>query len=361
MKIGILGTRGIPNNYGGFEQFAEFLAVGLSEKGHEVCVYNSHNHIYQESTWNNINIIHCFDPEDRIGTIGQFIYDLNCIRNSRKQNFDIILQLGYTSSSVWWWLLPFSKSRIITNMDGLEWMRSKYTPMVRFFLKSAEKLGAIHSDVLVADSTGIKKHLKNKYLLESHYIPYGANIPESTNHTDLAEFNLQQFDYDMLIARMEPENNIEAILDGYVKSLKTRTFLVIGNMNTKFGIHIKNKFEGFNIKFVGAIYDINKLNTLRYFSNLYFHGHSVGGTNPSLLEAMASSCLICAHKNMFNQSILTNDAFYFENSTDVATVINESKKSNESAMINANLIKIRNTYSWSTIINQYEDLFKSSL
>ncbi|MFZ4549682.1 MAG: glycosyl transferase, partial [Bacteroidales bacterium] len=98
MKIGILGTRGIPNHYGGFEQFAEYLSVGLLELGAEVWVYNSHNHPYQEKVWKNVNLIHCFDPEYKIGLAGQFLYDFNCILDSRNRNFDILLQLGYTTN-----------------------------------------------------------------------------------------------------------------------------------------------------------------------------------------------------------------------------------------------------------------------
>ena len=100
MKIAILGTRGIPNYYGGFEQFAEFFSVYLAEKGHDVYCYNSHNHKYQEKTFHGVNLIHKNDPEHKYGTFGQFIYDYNCIMDSRKRDFDIILQLGYTSNSV---------------------------------------------------------------------------------------------------------------------------------------------------------------------------------------------------------------------------------------------------------------------
>ena len=125
MKIGILGTRGIPNHHGGFEQFAESLAVYLVRKGHIVHVYNSSTHPFQQKLFKGVNIIHCFDPENRIGTIGQFIYDLNCIMDAKQRKFDILLQLGYTSNSVWGFLLP-KRSIIVTNMDGLEWKREKY-------------------------------------------------------------------------------------------------------------------------------------------------------------------------------------------------------------------------------------------
>src|SRR3982750_1944781 len=119
MNIAIIGTRGIPNRYGGFEQLAEMLSVGLLQKGHSVTVYNSHKHPYQQKEWSGVKIIHCYDAEHILGTAGQFIYDLNCIRNAGKENFDVLLFLGYTSSSVWGRLFP-KGSIIISNMDGLE-------------------------------------------------------------------------------------------------------------------------------------------------------------------------------------------------------------------------------------------------
>src|ERR1700761_1406535 len=104
MKIGIIGTRGIPNQYGGFEQFAETFSTRMVEKGHEVIVYNSHRHPYTQKTYKDVQIVSCYDPEYLLGTAGQFVYDFNCIRDSRRQGFDIILQLGYTSSTIWSWL-----------------------------------------------------------------------------------------------------------------------------------------------------------------------------------------------------------------------------------------------------------------
>src|SRR5690606_21575776 len=106
LKLGILGTRGIPNRYGGFEQCAQFLAEGLVNRGHRVWVYNSHNHEYRQKTWKGVDIIHRFDPEYQIGTAGQFLYDWSCIEDARKRDFDILLHLGYTSNSIWHWRWP---------------------------------------------------------------------------------------------------------------------------------------------------------------------------------------------------------------------------------------------------------------
>jgi glycosyltransferase involved in cell wall biosynthesis len=359
MKIAILGTRGIPNNHGGFEQFAEFLAPGLVEEGFDVTVYNSHNHPYQQKEWKGVQIVHCFDPECKIGTAGQFIYDFNCIMDARKKDFDIILQLGYTSSSVWGRLLPRKKSIVTTNMDGLEWKRTKYSRKVQKFLEYAEALAVKHSDHLIADSIGIQSYLQGKFGKSSSFIPYGADLFTSPDVAALDEYGLQAYGYNMLVARMEPENSIETILDGVAASNDKRPFLVIGRHESKFGYYLKEKFAAFeNIRFQGGIYNFEKLNNLRYYSALYFHGHTVGGTNPSLLEAMASNSLICAHDNVFNKSILGKDAFYFTSANDITVLLNDKNTKDKLSVKNQsklfhNTEKIRSDYSWSTITEKY--------
>lgn len=362
MNIGIIGTRGIPNNYGGFEQFAQYLSLALVEKGHSVIVYNSHNHPFKESNWRGIELKHCYDPEKLIGTAGQFVYDLNCILDARQRNFDVILQLGYTSSSIWSFLFP-RKSVIVTNMDGLEWKRTKYSDPVKKFLKYAESIAAKKSSFLVADSPAIQKYLLETYNKHSTFIPYGANQFTELDATLLSPFGVEQFNYDLIIARMEPENNIEVILDGINTAESKRPCIVVGNASNTFGSHLVRKFAGNKlIKFVGSIYDIHKLNNLRYFSNIYFHGHSVGGTNPSLLEAMASHTLIVAHQNGFNEAVLGDDAYYFTSSDDIShLVLTLRKVEHEKRKIDNNLQKIEQHYNWEKIVLQYEELFIRAL
>lgn len=360
MKIAILGTRGIPNYYGGFEQCAEFLALGLVNRGHEVLVYNSHDHPYKGSEWNGIQLKHCYDPEDKLGTAGQFIYDLNCILDLRKRNVDVILQLGYTSSSIWGWLLPTS-TVVTTNMDGLEWRRTKYSKKIQSFLLYAENLAIKYSDYLISDSKGIQDYLKNKYNRDSCYIPYGADVFQNPDEEILSEYKLEKFNYDMLIARLEPENSIQIILDGVVKAQSKRPFLVVGNHATKYGEYLKNRYQDFSqIHFLGGVYNMNKLDNIRYYSNVYFHGHTVGGTNPSLLEAMASSSLVCANNNPFNKYILGSDGLYFDTTEDVAQILLETDKTSGcfQNMLNANLRKLAELYSWEKIVQQYLDHFE---
>lgn len=361
MRIGIIGTRGIPNRHGGFEQFVECIAPILVERGHEVFVYNSSLHPYQQKDWKGVKIVHQNDPEDKIGSAGQFIYDLNCIRDSRKRNYDIILQLGYTSSSIWSFLYP-KNAILITNMDGLEWKRSKYSGPVRNFLKAAERWAALKSDYLIADSKGIQTYLWDKYKKTSEFIAYGATPVEDTNESALAQYGFEKFKYNMLIARMEPENNIEVIIRGHLKASNKTPLLVVGGVNNQFGKQLKEKYSSPSIIFPGGIYDLNTLDSLRFYSNLYFHGHSVGGTNPSLLEAMSSNALIVANENIFNRSVLEEDAFYFSDEADVAAVLNkELKKADYSQMLQNNRNKILNNYSWTQIVNQLESFFDDAL
>lgn len=358
MKIAILGTRGIPNYYGGFEQFAEFFSVYLVEQGHEVYCYNSHNHKFQEKTFHGVNIIHQNDPEHKFGTFGQFIYDYNCIIDSRKRNFDIILQLGYTSNSIWFFLLP-KKPIIITNMDGLEWKRTKYSKPVQQFLKFAERLAAISSDYLVSDSIGIEKFLKEKYNKESTYIAYGAYPFDAPNEDFLKEYQVEKQNFNMIMARFEPENNLDMVLEGVAQSNDKTPILVIGKHETKYGEYLKNKFKNYdNIRFLGGIYNLEHLNNLRYFSKLYFHGHSVGGTNPSLLEAMASQALVIAHNNDFNKGILKDNGIYFSNPVEVKNILESVKKSDNLQRVQNNYNAIVNEFNWKKINGQYLQLFE---
>ncbi|MGK4566569.1 glycosyltransferase [Flavobacterium sp. 3HN19-14] len=166
----------------------------------------------------------------------------------------------------------------------------------------------------------------------------------------------------MLIARLEPENNIETILDGIAQSEDQTPMIVIGNHNTKFGNYLKQKFaENTNIRFIGAVYNQMHLDNLRYFSNLYFHGHSVGGANPSLLEAMASGALIVAHKNEFNSAILKENARYFLTAGDVKKIVLQTKKSDNLRLIQNNLDAIASEFNWDKINGEYLQLFEEKL
>lgn len=347
MKIALLGTRGIPNHYGGFEQYAELLATYLVAQGWEVTVYNAHNHPYQSKSYKGVQIQHIYDPEKKIGTIGQFIYDLGCIWHSRSQDYDVIYQLGYTSSAVFNFLFS-RKNIIVTNMDGMEWKRSKYNKYVQRFLMYSEKIAVRRSDFLVADSLGIKQYLDEKYKLDSFYSAYTATVPDAYSEADLLPYNLLPKTYNLLVARLEPENNIDTILAAHCLNGYSFPLIVIGNLTTNFGIEMAEKYQSFShIRFIGGVYQKSVLDSIRHYAKMYFHGHSVGGTNPSLLEAMACECAIIAHNNVFNETVLGSDAWYFSKSEDLYQKMLDYEKGGScfEQFCAANLIKIKTIFS----------------
>lgn len=357
MKIGIIGSRGIPNEYGGFEQFAEYLSVGLVKKGCEVWVYTSSSNSFNEKEYKGVKLIHCHDPEKFLGPFGQFVYDLNCIIDSRKRKFDIILQLGYTSSAIWNWLFN-KKAILITNTDGLEWKRSKYHPLVQKFLKYSERLVVKKSDYLISDSKAMQAYTKKEYGRDSLFIPYGAHLFINPNNKVLNKYKLEPYRYNLVISRLQSDNNIEMIIQGHLKSEIRHPLLIIGNINNRFAKKLKNNYSSSLVRFAGGIYDQNLLNNLRFYSAAYFHGHSAGGTNPSLLEAMAAGAFICAHENRFNREVLGDEAYYFKNASDIAEFIHSVKdKNSRSEQLSRNRGIIETRYSIHKIINQYFEFF----
>jgi glycosyltransferase involved in cell wall biosynthesis len=157
---------------------------------------------------------------------------------------------------------------------------------------------------------------------------------------------------------MEPENNIETVILGYLQTARPYPLIIIGSTENKYGQFLLKKYASNFIRLPGAIYDQATINALRHYSTLYFHGHSVGGTNPSLLEAMACGCNIAAHDNIFNRAILTDSAFYFSSAEDVKNIVHQPL--NNSLAIDRkqqNLEKIRKTYNWEKIIDDYEKIF----
>jgi glycosyltransferase involved in cell wall biosynthesis len=361
MKIGILGTRGIPNTYGGFEQFAQYLSVGLVRRGHSVWVYNSSNHPYREKDWHGVRIIRCSDWENRIGTAGQFVYDYNCLVDARRREFDVLLQLGYTSNSIFHSIWP-GKALNVVNMDGLEWKRTKYSPMVQKFLLRAERWAARHGHVLVADNLGIRDYLEKKYRRPATYIPYGADIPDSYEVGKLGRWGLRPGGYFLLVARMEPENNIEMIIKAWLAAGKRKPLVLVGDAGNGFGSYLRKIYRDEKLLFAGPVYETGTINALRYYSSLYLHGHSVGGTNPSLLEAMACSCTIAAHDNPFNKEILGDEACYFSSKEDLAALIGWPPHGDQTKnwkQLNAE--KILTRYSWDNVIDRYLRLFMENV
>ncbi len=363
MNISILGTRGIPNNYGGFEECAEMISQYFFKKGHKVTVYVPDDHNYKEKNWKGICLARFFSKEKYLKSFSTMIFDYLSLRNAIKQDYDIILELGYNPSG---FFLPiFSKKKgnavIITNMDGLEWKRSKWSKLIKEFSRICEKRAAIYSDYIIADNVEIKNYLQETYDKDAVFIPYGADIVDDFDKEVLINYWVKENHYYILIARLEPENSIKTILDGFRISGSKAPFLVIGNHTTKYGQYLLKKYTDKDIRFLGAIYDYSVLSVLRHYSRIYFHGHSVGGTNPSLLEAMASGAKIVAHENRFNRSVLGENSLYFRDHHDVARIIKDFYSLYRYEFMERNIEKVLCVYNWEIVCERYLELFKIAL
>ena len=293
--IAIVGSRGIPNAYGGFEWLAERLALHISESGHLVSVCQSSRHPYKASHLGMIKLVRAWDPP--IGPAGQLIYDLLSIFKVRQHNPEVIIMLGYTSSAVWSFLLPKTSS-IIQHMDGLEWKRAKYSRIAKAFLRRSEKAAVRSADILIADHPVILNYLQSQYPEKAiAYIAYGEDdiVPE----TPLSSLETKTFD--LIMARLEPENQIELMIKGWLKAELPHTLAIAGSVTTKYGKMLVKKYASTSgIMFLNGIFDKGKALWLRRNCRYYLHGHTAGGTNPSLIQALTHHRRILVHANPFN-------------------------------------------------------------
>jgi len=362
MRIAILGTRGIPNRYGGFEQFAEYLAFGLRERGHEVAVYLPGFHPFKEPELNGVTLIRKPSPERLLGSAANFLYDYLCLKDAVRQCFDLVLECGYGTASPSYLIVPLGRTKVVTNMDGLEWKRSKWSPAVQRLTRWFEELAVRRSHALVADNLGIQEYLARAYGVHSHYIPYGADPVASAGVGHLGRYGVAAGNYALAIARLEPENNLEMLIDGYMLARPDFPLLIVGNHLTPYGSALQERCKGFPaIRFLGGIYDKPVIDSLRHHALLYFHGHSVGGTNPSLLEAMACGSFISAHDNTFNRSVLGGNALYFTTPKDIRNHLVSAPVHLREAFVASNFAKLDKDFSWCSVIDRYEALFRSLL
>ncbi|MFC2112209.1 DUF1972 domain-containing protein [Bacteroidota bacterium] len=360
MKIAITGTRGIPNHYGGFEQFVMQFSARLVDAGHEVIVYNPHGHPYKDNTYRGVKIIRKWLPEMMFKAASNYLFDRSSLRDAAQRDVDIILECGYASAAPWYRWLRKKGAKLITHMDGMEWQRAKWNLITKKVFRKAERTAVKYSDALVCDNPVVADYYRNMYSVSPEMIPYGAVIPENWNENSLIKMGLEAGTFYLIVARLEPENNIRLIIKGFLVSNIKESLVIVGDYTRKFGHKIFKEF-GSNpkIRFLGGIYDHDVLDNIRHYSKAILHGHSVGGTNPSLLEGMAAGALIIAHNNPYNKWVLGENALFFSSKEDVKVLLEgiDQEKKTGTEMIDNNLSRIRSEFQWSKIVTSYLELF----
>jgi glycosyltransferase involved in cell wall biosynthesis len=356
MKLAILGTRGIPAKYGGFETFAEELSVRLVDQGVETTVYCEAVEGELPDMYKGVKLVHI--PTPCLGPLTTILFDLRCLWHARR-TFDVVYMLGY-GTSVFCFIPRLWGSKVWINMDGVEWARSKWGKMAKLWFKMMESAAMWTPDRLIADAQGILEHLQSRHsrIPPVSVIPYGAPVIASAPEIDhLDEWQLTPKSYYLVVCRLESENSVKEIIKGYLLSGSERPLVVVGGID-RLTNYVKEllQFATGRIRFIGAIYDKSKLQALRYHSHAYFHGHTVGGTNPSLLEALGCGNIVIAHDNVFNREVAGETATYFSHEQDVAGSIQAVETFSAEQLARMGALaqeRVRTAYSWSLITETY--------
>lgn len=360
-QVIILGIRGVPAQHGGFETFAEFLCLYLINKDWKVIIYCQEEgdaKIY-ETQWEGIKRIHV--STKNTGPLGTIIFDLKTIIHSLRYN-GVFLTLGYNTAVFNILHRLFGKKNII-NMDGIEWKRQKWGQIAKTWFWINERLGCWFGNHLVADHPKIKDHLASRVKRDKiRMIAYGGREIINADENLLKEYAIEKNNYAILIARPEPENSVLEIVTAFSQLKTDIKLVVLGKYDPENNAYQKSVLDiaNNNIIFTGAIYEADKIAALRLYTKLYIHGHQVGGTNPSLVEAIAASNAILAHDNQFNRWVAKEGAVYFSDALSIKTNC-EQLFTDESEIKKLQLKSQENfkqNFQWDDILKQYEDLLK---
>lgn len=354
-KISIIGSAGIPAAYGGFETLVEHLVRNApsSESGIEIVVYcsgNSKDKEYEGAKLRYVNL--------NSNGIMSILYDLVSMIKSGLDKSNCVLILGCSGALFIPIFKILFKIKVVTNVDGIEWRREKWSWLPSKFLKLSELIAVRFSDEIIADNKAVAKYLENEYKCKSTVIPYGGdhiNLSLFNENKDLKTSHLDG--YFIGICRIEPENNIEMILDAFSK-VPESNLVFIGNWgNSDYGNNLRKKFQNYkNIDLFDPIYDQKKLNVYRNASIGYIHGHSAGGTNPSLVEAMFFSDFILCFDCDFNRITTYEKADYFRDSSELINLI---QKPYNKSINQAQLHKIAmQRYNWASVSDAYFKLLR---
>jgi rhamnosyltransferase len=376
MKIAIIGCRGIPAKYGGFETFAHGLTENLAEKGYEItvsCEYKPKKSREDSFKGSKLEYFPIRPPKNYL--LRKFyenlsdIYFLLKLSRSNEMIYFLGIEVGM------FLFIPKLLNRnstVMVNIDGVMWERSKFNRLERWLLKLNHDLATRFADTVIADAEAMKNYVDKKYWDKTVYLSYGINPPDRIpwngevlkrlkNYTSM---NITPGKYFLVVARLEPENNIHTIVDGYSKAEINIPLVIVGDFTSKV---YKEQVETLaetcvhpGVIFLGAVYDEDLLNMLRQNCTAYVHGHSVGGTNPSLLEAAISRNIIIAHENQFNSEVCRKSAVYFANETELARKMKLVYRYNENYLDLKNNVyyRVKKNYLWSKITEDYHSLLQ---
>lgn len=352
-KVAIIGTVGIPSKYGGFETLAHQITKHLNKnfRFRVYCSSKAYSNEERLGTFNNSELVYV--PLNANGA-QSVIYDLVSIIHALFFA-DVLLILGVSGCLFLPFVKWFTKVRIITNIDGLEWRRNKWNKLAKEFLKISEFMAVKFSHEVITDNKAIQEYVKNSYGEESTFIAYGGNhvIQQSSDVGFLASYGLTPKSYAFKVARIEPENNVHLILSAFDKL--NQKLVVVGNWEASaYGRELKSKYKfSSSILIIDPIYDQSHLDQLRQNCRVYVHGHSAGGTNPSLVEAMSLGLPVLAFDVVYNRETTIDLAKYFSGEAELIKLLN-SLNTQVLNDLGAKMLYVAQThYTWAKISSKY--------
>jgi len=357
--VRILGTHGVPAAYGGFETAAENIALFLVKRGWRVIVYcqvKGNGPIHQD-VWNGIERV--LAPIDIDGWKGTSLFDLVSIRHACRFR-DLCLTFGY-NTAVLNILQRLHGIPNVINMDGIEWSRARWSFTKQAILYANERIGCVVGNHLIADHPEIEKHLRTRAPKNKiSTLTYGADPVEDAPTEPVLRRGFEPGEYMTLIARPIPENSIQEMVKGYSTTRRGKRLVVLGKFTPESDSYHREVMDAASeeVVFPGAIYEKTVVQALRFHSFAYVHGHTLGGTNPSLVEAMAASNPIVAHDNPYNRWVAQDAALYFDGAERFSAAVREllSSSSRRRAMQEASRRRFHEEFTWEHVAGQYEQL-----
>jgi glycosyltransferase involved in cell wall biosynthesis len=358
-RLHIVGTRGIPARHSGFESFVQALAPYLVERGWRVDVYcqaDPESLQPAPAEWRGVRLVQV--PVRWPGSPGSIVFDWKAtLRSAREPG--LVLQLGYNTAVFGLWY-RLKRRRALVNMDGIEWRRAKWSPPVRLWFWANERVACRVAHHLVADHPAIREHLARRVAPSRiTMIPYGAERVERAEASRLERFGLRPRGYALAVARIEPENSLVEIVSAFGRRERGLRLAVVGDCSGG-GSYRRavRRAAGPEVSLLGGVYDGAELQALRFFARLHVHGHQVGGTNPSLVEALGAGSPVLAHDNRFNRWVAGPQAAYFRDADECASRLDNllDDEARLERMRAASRERHAQEFTWSRILGRYEEL-----
>jgi glycosyltransferase involved in cell wall biosynthesis len=326
MRISMMGTRGVPARYGGFETCVEEIGQRLAKMGHEVSVYcrrvENEGGACEPAPEDYLGMRLVWLPALRRKTLETLSHTALSVRHAMSHAPDVAFVFNAANAP----LLPLLRARripVATHVDGLEWKRAKWNGMGRRYYRAAEALAVRWSDALIADSRGIQDYYRERFSVPTEYLPYGAPVLGATGSARIAELGLRPGRFHLVVARFEPENHVHLAIEGYSRSRAAHPLVVVGS--APYADDYTAELERLaaadrRVRLLGAVWDQQLLDELYASALTYVHGHSVGGTNPSLLRAMGAGAATSAFDVNFNREVLGEHGRYFATPDELAAL-----------------------------------------